>query len=190
MNWSKYPLNVNIRNFIIWTKKKSRNYVADICLNVLDLSISMNKNSTILDLPKAITLLKKVKVNNSTLIHPDFLLISNPTIFVYTDAAYTYLWDGASSAGGHIIFLQKNNKNCILSWSLTQIKLIIKSSTAAKCLATIKGIEEPLYLKALICDILKLKNDNLPIVAIIVNKDLHTVISQISYCKTNVFILI
>ena len=51
----------------------------------------MNKNSTILDLPKAITLLKKVKVNNSTLIHPDFLLISNPTIFVYTDAAYTYL---------------------------------------------------------------------------------------------------
>ena len=72
-------------------KKKSRNYVADICFNVLDLSISMSKNSTILDLPKAIKLMKKVKANNSTLIHPDFLLTSNPTIFVYTDAAYTYL---------------------------------------------------------------------------------------------------
>ena len=32
----------------------------DICFDVLDLSISMNKNSTILDLLKAIKLLKKL----------------------------------------------------------------------------------------------------------------------------------
>ena len=93
----------------------------DICFDVLDLSISMNKNSTILDLLKAIKLLKKVKVNESTLTYPHFSSISNPTIFVYNDVAYANLRDGVSSAGGHI-FLQNDNENCILSWSSTKIK--------------------------------------------------------------------
>ena len=48
------------------------------------------------------------------------------------------------------IFLQNNNKNCILSWSSTKIKRIVKSSTAAECLALIEGIEETIFLKALI----------------------------------------
>ena len=99
--------------------------------------------------------------------------ISNPTIFVYTD-----LCDGVSSAGGHIIFLQNNNKNCILSWSSTKIKRIVKSITAAECLALIEGIEETLYLRALIFEILKLKNDNLPIITIIDNKNLHALIKS------------
>ena len=76
------------------------------------------------------------------------------------------------------IFLQNNNENCILSWSSTRIKRIVKSSTAAECLALIKGIEETLYLKALICDILKLKNDNLPTIAMIDNKNLHALINS------------
>ena len=76
----------------------------DICLDVLDLSISINKNSTILDLLKAVKLLQKVKANKGTLIYPQFSSILNPTIFVYTDAAYANLCDEVSSAGGHIIF--------------------------------------------------------------------------------------
>ena len=83
----------------------------DICLDVLDLSISINKNSTILDLLKAVKLLQKVKANEGTLIYPHFSSVLNPTIFVYTDAAYANLCDRVSSAGGHIIFLQNNNKN-------------------------------------------------------------------------------
>ena len=63
----------------------------DICFDVLDLSISMNKNSTILDLFKAIKLLKKVKVNEGTLTYPHFSSISNPIIFVYNDVAYANL---------------------------------------------------------------------------------------------------
>ena len=39
-----------------------------ICFDVLDLSISMNKNSTVFDLLKSVKLLKKVKVNEGTLI--------------------------------------------------------------------------------------------------------------------------
>ena len=54
--------------------------------------------------------------------------------------AYANLCDGVSSAGRLIIFLQNNNKNCILSWSLTKIKCIVKISTAAECLALIEGI--------------------------------------------------
>ena len=134
----------------------------------------MNKNSTILDLLKAVKLLKKVEVNEGTHVSS----ISNPTIFAYTDAAYTNLCDGVSSAGEHIIFSQNNNENSILSWSSTKIKRIVKCSTAAECLARIEGIEQTLYLKALICDILKLKNDNLTIIAMIDKKNLHALINS------------
>ena len=138
----------------------------------------MHNNSTILDLLKAVKLLKKVKVNEGTLICPHFLSTSNSTIFVYTDAVYANLCNGVSSAGRNIIFLQNNNKNCILSWSSAKIKRIVKSSTIVDCLALIEGIEEMLYLKALICDTLKLKNDNLPIIAMVDNKTLHALINS------------
>ena len=85
----------------------------------------MNKNFTILDLFKTVKLMKKVKVNEGTLIYPHSSSISNVTIFVYNDAAYTNLCDEVSNANGHIIFLQNNNKNCILSWSSTRIKRIV-----------------------------------------------------------------
>ena len=74
----------------------------DIRFDVIDFSISMNKNFTILDWLKAVKLLKKVKVNEGTLIYPHFSSISNPNIFVNPDAAYANLCDGVSSAGGHI----------------------------------------------------------------------------------------
>ena len=89
-----------------------------------------------------------------------------------------------------ILFLHNNNEDCILSWSSTKIKRILKSSTAAECLALIKGIEEALYLKAFICDIPKLKNDNLPIIAMIENKNLNALTNSDSYRKTNAFELI
>ena len=89
-----------------------------------------------------------------------------------------------------ILFLQNNNEDCILSWSSTKIKRILKSSTAAECLALIEGIEEALYLKAFICDTPKLKNDNLPIIAMIENKNLNALTNSDSYRKTNVFELI
>ena len=138
----------------------------------------MNKNFTILDLLKTVKLMKKVKVNEGTLIYPHSSSISNVTIFVYNDAAYTNLCDEVSNANGHIIFLQNNNKNCILSWSSTRIKRIAESSTTAECFARIEEIEGTLYLKALLYYILKLKNDNLPIIAMIDNKNLHALINS------------
>ena len=90
-----------------------------------------------------------------------------------------------------ILFLQNNNEDCILSWSSTKIKRIVKSSTAAECLALIEGIEEALYLKAFICDIPKFKkNDNLPIIAMTEDKNLNALTNSDSYRKTNVFELI
>ena len=94
----------------------------DIGFSVLDLSISMNKTSTILDLLNALKLLKKVTVNKGTLKYPNFSPISNPTIFVYIDVVYVNLCNGVSSVSGHVIFFQNNIKNCILSCSLTKIK--------------------------------------------------------------------
>ena len=60
---------------------------------------------------------------------------------------------------------------------MTRIKRTVKSSPAAGCLALTEAIEET-YLKALICEILKLKNDNLPIIAMIDNKNLHTLLNS------------
>ena len=94
----------------------------DIGFGVLDLSISMNKTSTILDLLNALKLLKKVTVNKGTLKYPNFSPISNPTIFVYIDVVYVNLYNGVSSVSGHVTFFQNNIKNCILSCSLTKIK--------------------------------------------------------------------
>ena len=61
---------------------------------------------------------------------------------------------------------------------MTRIKRTVKSSPAAGCLALTEAIEETLYLKALICEILKLKNDNLPIIAMIDNNYLHTLLNS------------
>ena len=98
-------------------------------------------------------------------------------MFVFTDASYANLPDGASSAGGYVILLcGKDNRTIVLSWSSNKLKRVVKSTTAAEALALVLGLEECIYLRALICTILQAHQSNLPIEGIIDNKNLHSVI--------------
>ena len=48
--------------------------------------------------------------------------LENLKLFVYTDSSHANLPNGASGAGGHVIFLMgKNDGCCILPWSSHKI---------------------------------------------------------------------
>lgn len=52
---------------------------------------------------------------------------------IFTDASYVNILNGASSAGTFVIILcKKDYKANVLSWSLTKIKCVVKSTIAAK----------------------------------------------------------
>ena len=79
----------------------------------------MNKQSSVLNLVKETKLLQKVKLKPGRLIYSHFKTLQDINIVVYTEVSYANLFDSVCSAGGHIIFLQAENKNCVLSWSTT-----------------------------------------------------------------------
>ena len=75
---------------------------------------------------------------------------------VFTDASLGNLSDGASSSSGILVFLRDNSGNvCPLSWRANKIKRVVRSTLAAETLALQEGIDEGLYLRHLMSEILQ-----------------------------------
>ena len=59
---------------------------------------------------------------------------------------------------------------CIISWSSTKVKRVVRSTIAAEALSLQEGLEDAMYLKTLITELLPKQDNSLPIVAIVDNK--------------------
>lgn len=71
-------------------------------------------------------------MNDLTQANKIIKMIKNRDSVIFTDASYVNIPNEASSAGAFIILCKKDHKANILSWSLTKIKCVVKSTIAAK----------------------------------------------------------
>ena len=126
--------------------------------------------------------IRKLNKQNEGIIFPH-IDDNDLQILVYSDASHANLPDESSSTTGYIIFLKGyNEKCCPLSWSSCKIKRVVKSTTAAECLALVEALEDALYLGALILETLKCST-KIPIVAYVGSKNLYSVINS-TKCAT------
>jgi len=160
---------------INWMASQTR---PDIAFDVLELSMSM-KEPKVVHLLNANKLIKKLRTESYLMSYPRMKTTQQLKIVVYTDASFANLPDSVSSAGGHIIFLVgEGNQSCVLSWLSKKIKRVVKSTSEAEALALLEGLENALYLREILAEILSCKKDDIPIKAYVdsrnVNEAIHS----------------
>ena len=127
-----------------WVASQTR---PDICFDVLQLSVGINKQSEVSQIIQANKTVKKIKLDDSKIIYPRLGIYEDLKLIVFTDASHANLPDSASSAGGHVVFLVGlQNQFCMITWSSNKIKRAVKSTTAAESLTLIDGLEDVMYL--------------------------------------------
>ena len=156
-----------------WLASQTR---PDISFDVLNLSCDINKNPVVSHLIEANKMILKIKNKESKLVFPNLGTVDDLKIVAFTDA-YANLPDGTSSAGGYVILLVGlNNHANTLSWASNKIKCIVKGTTAPEALSLVNDLEEAVYLQTIICNMFNIHAREIPIEAIIDNKNLHSVI--------------
>ena len=156
-----------------WLASQTR---PDISFDVLNLSCDINKNPVVSHLIEANKMIRKIKTKESKLVFPNLGTVDDLKIVAFTDA-YANLPDGTSSAGGYVILLVGlNNHANTLSWASNKIKCIVKGTTALEALSLVNDLEEAVYLQTIICNMFNIHAREIPIEAIIDNKNLHSII--------------
>lgn len=151
---------------INWIVRGSR---PDMAFELIDLSIR-NNSATKQDLHRARKLMRKLKEGSSHILFLNIGNTRNWSLYVYTDASLANLGDGISSTMGIVVFLANHGKACVISWRANKIRRVVKSTLAAETLALMEGLEEALYLKAMMKEIMS--DADLPIVATVDNRSL------------------
>ena len=73
--------------------------------------------------------------------------------------------------GANVCFLVgRNDRACPLSWSAGKIKRVVRSTLSAEMLSLQEGIDNALYLREMIREMIGLDEKSLPIVAYVDNK--------------------
>ena len=85
---------------------------------------------------------------------PDLGDLKSLQLVVFSDASHANLPDGFSSAGGYIIFLVGENKNCCpLAWEAKKMKRVVRSTLAAETLALVEAVDMAFYLGCVLSEI-------------------------------------
>ena len=99
-----------------------------------------SKNAKVEDLVTANNVVKKFKVE--VWLFQKLGESKKLKLVLYTDAAFANLSDSVASTSEQILFLVgDNNRCCVISWSSTKIKSIVKSTLAAETLALVDGLD-------------------------------------------------
>ena len=94
-------------------------------------------------------------------------------ISVFTDASHANLPDKVSSTSGMVVFLADNSGNMSpVTWRSNKIRRVVRSTLAAECLALQEGIEEALYVRHMLCEILNLQESSVQVHAYIDSRSL------------------
>ena len=89
-------------------------------------------------------------------------------LVIFSDAAHANLDDKVSSVGAHIIYLvNKTGFCCPLTWQSSKIKRVVRSTIAAEALSLQEGLEDAIYLRQILLDLLSVV---IPIEAYVDNK--------------------
>ena len=127
----------------------------DVSYDVLDLSMKLKKHPTVEDLLTANKTVKKLKVDQkSGIFFPEKGDFEDLKFDVFCDAAHANLPDGCSSCQGHIILSSGSERCCPLTWSSHKTRRVVQSSLSAEALAMLGSLDEAMYLKSLLSELL------------------------------------
>ena len=149
-----------------WIVRGSR---PDMAFELIELS-TMNNNATQHDLNRVKKMMRRLKEDSSHLVFSRLGEAEEWKLYVFTDASLANLSDGIGSTMGIIVFLVNRDRVCAVSWRANKIKRVVKSTLAAESMALLEGLEEAMYIKAILLE-LDDKMDT-PITAIVDNRSL------------------
>ena len=150
-----------------WVAQGSR---PDMSFDVVSLSTKFNR-AKYEDMALAVKAFKKVHMYPCKLVFPKLNDIGRCHIVVYADASLGNLDDGVSSVGGHVVFLLDDALNCCtLSWQGNKIKRVVRSTLAAETLSLVEGLEDAIYHRQLILEMMGNVDAQLAIDAVVDNK--------------------
>ena len=151
-----------------WAVQSSRPDAA--AFDMVELSMKF-KNGRVGDLQRAVKVLRKPKQDPARVF---FSCLGDPEawkLMVFSDAALTSLWDGVSSMGAHVLFLVGQNGSCCpLSWQANNTKGVVKSTIAAEALTLQEGIDDDIYLRTILTNLLGISHLSLPLEAYVDNR--------------------
>jgi len=157
----------SLAGYINWIVHGSR---PDLAFELMDLSTKFNK-AKIVDLLQALKAIRKVKNQDSKIFFPNLGDHSSWRLLLFTDAAHANLCDGVSSSMAFVIFLVGDGRQCCpLSWSANKIKRVVRSTLAAEALSLQEGMEEVIYIRTMMIELLGISEKSIPILAYVDNK--------------------
>ena len=144
----------------------------DLAFDHVALSSKLGKAS-IGDMRAASKVIKKMKLEKTTMTFPDLGNISNWVMEGFGDAGFKSLPDQMSSCGGKVILLKNkvSGAACIVSWRSKKLKRLALSSTAAEALAATDLVSEMIYVKGILEEMMGGPLD-IPVVAFTDSKNL------------------
>lgn len=153
---------------INWVVQGSR---PDVAFEMIDLSTKL-KGGTINDLLRAFKVIRHLKDTLSLVKFSPLTKEKNRwKIVVFSDASHANINDGTGSVGAHIIWLTDESENsCPIAWHANKVKRVVRSTIAAETLALQEGLEDAVYLRRVLEELLGCKNNSIPIVGFVDNK--------------------
>ena len=135
-----------------WIATSSR---PDLSHDHVVLSTKLGKASA-RDMKYALKVIKKLKSDTTSM---RFVKLGDPSQWClegFGDAGFKSLPDKVSSCGGHVLLISNRNtgKACVLTWKAKKLKRVVSSSTAAEALAANDTLDEMVYVKSLLGEIL------------------------------------
>ena len=154
-----------------WLSQTSR---PDLAFDNLVLSTKLG-NATFDDLKQGIKIMKKMKCDGTEMKFVDLGHPQEWSLEGYGDAGYKSLPDKISSSGGHVILLWNKTKDskCVVSWKSKKLKRVVSSSTAAEALAANEALDEMLYIRSVLSEVIGGKMKDIPIELVTDSRNLH-----------------
>ena len=157
-----------------WVANTSR---PDLAYDHLVLSTKLG-NATLRDMKHAIKTMKKLKLDGTSMKFPNLGPEEQWSLVAHGDAGYKSLPDKLSSCGGYVILLHNEERDisCVISWSSKKLKRVVSSSTAAEALASNEALDELVYIKTVLCELLGDKMKNVPLHLTTDSKNLYNAV--------------
>ena len=141
--------------------------VADLYDNLrgADVLTEEYQGTTVNDMKLVTKLIRKLKTGSTEMKFPNLGSLTEWTLQGYGDAGYKSLPDQISSCGGQVVMITNKKKGlkCIVSWRCRKLRRVVSSSTAAEALSVNDTLDELVYVKEVLKELLGELAANIPI---------------------------
>ena len=142
-----------------------------------------NRSATLQDLTFVLKTLLSAQITDGSIVFPNLGDYASWNIVVYSDASHANICDGTGSTGGCIIFLAASNRCSPLMWKASKLKRVCRSSAAAEGLSLSDALDEALFIRIMLCQMLGVHNETIPIIAYTDHEGLRANISNVLHPK-------